>query len=37
MPGIPVLVAAAVAVVFGLTNWFGGPEERVEAVSGGAP
>jgi predicted branched-subunit amino acid permease len=37
MPGIPVLVAAAVAVVFGLTNWLGGPEERVEAVSGGAP
>jgi predicted branched-subunit amino acid permease len=37
MPGIPVLVAAVVAVVFGLTNWLGGPEERVEAVSGGAP
>ena len=37
MPGIPVLVAAAVAVVFGVTNWLGGPGESVEAVSGGAP
>jgi predicted branched-subunit amino acid permease len=37
MPGIPVLVAAAVAVVFGLTNWLGESPERVTAVSGGAP
>lgn len=30
--GIPVLLAGAVAVVFGLTNWFGSRADMVEAV-----
>ncbi|SKA85657.1 Predicted branched-chain amino acid permease (azaleucine resistance) [Agreia bicolorata] len=35
MPGLPVLVAALVAVLFGATNWLGG--RRISNASRGAP
>ena len=37
MPGLPVLVAAAVALVFGISNWLGAPADHVEPTGGGAP
>ena len=37
MPGLPVLVAALVAVVFGATNWLGSARRSPHTSSGGRP